>query len=291
MLVVVAIGVAGGSRANAAPDDALKRARELFEQGLRLEDESRFREALEAFRKVAAVKVTPQIRYHLGVCLAETGRLREAAKELALAEELAAESKAEDSEVVRGSASRRRAEIAKRLSHLSVEVSAEGDRVTVDDEAWPAKIEAPIEPGKHLIRIARGDSIRLAREISLREGEHFVMREDDEATTTTTTTRRRIGWWTFATGGAALGSFAAAGVFAFLRSSAISDLESRCPDRSKCPPEAQGRIDDASSYTSLSNVFLVGGGVLALATVGLYVFAPDTRTTVTASPGGLRIAF
>jgi thioredoxin-like negative regulator of GroEL len=52
----------------------LNEARERFSQGRKLEDAGRFEEALVAFRQVARVKTTPQVRFHIALCLMHTNQ-------------------------------------------------------------------------------------------------------------------------------------------------------------------------------------------------------------------------
>ncbi|MEO7096259.1 MAG: hypothetical protein ABI175_23570, partial [Polyangiales bacterium] len=59
----------------------LTAARELFDEGLKLEEKNQWQPALDRFRKVAAVKATPAVRFHMGLCLENLGKLVDALNE------------------------------------------------------------------------------------------------------------------------------------------------------------------------------------------------------------------
>src|SRR5262249_42981531 len=57
------------------PSEAdLNRARERFGAARKLEDAGRWSEALELLQRVAEVKVTPQVRFHIALCYENVGQ-------------------------------------------------------------------------------------------------------------------------------------------------------------------------------------------------------------------------
>src|ERR1044071_10265846 len=65
------------SQAPALAQDAneLKRARAQFQQATELEQAGNWTAALQAFREVGQVRMTPQVRFHIAVCEEKLGRL------------------------------------------------------------------------------------------------------------------------------------------------------------------------------------------------------------------------
>src|SRR6185436_6559720 len=64
--------------AHAQSEDELKAARELFQEAYKDEQEKRYPEALDKFRRVAKVKESASVRYRIASVLEPMGRLREA---------------------------------------------------------------------------------------------------------------------------------------------------------------------------------------------------------------------
>src|ERR1043165_5621106 len=66
----------------------LKKARAQFQQATELEQAGNWTAALQAFREVGQVRMTPQVRFHIAVCEENLGRLVAAlgGYELALAD-------------------------------------------------------------------------------------------------------------------------------------------------------------------------------------------------------------
>src|SRR5262249_12879581 len=60
------------------PEEDLRAARELFQEAYKDEQEKRYEEALEKFRRVAKVRESASVRYRIATCLAGMGSLREA---------------------------------------------------------------------------------------------------------------------------------------------------------------------------------------------------------------------
>src|ERR1700730_6730668 len=74
------------SFAQATPEE-LAAARQLFNEGKELEKQKSYEGALEKFKKVAAVKTTPQVRFHIALCEENLGHLVSAMKGFDLAAE------------------------------------------------------------------------------------------------------------------------------------------------------------------------------------------------------------
>ena len=88
MLRVAAVLLLLEAPALAQDADELKRARAQFQQATELEQAGNWAAALQRFREVGQVRMTPQVRFHIAVCEENLGRLVTAlgGYELALAE-------------------------------------------------------------------------------------------------------------------------------------------------------------------------------------------------------------
>ena len=79
LAVVLAVTLVAAPGAPADPTPAeLAEAREWFAKARRLEDTGQWSEALELLQRVAAVKTTPQVRFHIALCMENVGLLTQA---------------------------------------------------------------------------------------------------------------------------------------------------------------------------------------------------------------------
>ena len=79
--IALALGllVTRGASAGPEPTEAdLNQARERFGEARRLEDAGRWGEALTLLQRVAEVKTTPQVRFHIALCMENIGLWTEA---------------------------------------------------------------------------------------------------------------------------------------------------------------------------------------------------------------------
>src|SRR3954465_10678635 len=65
----------GPARADAPSAADLRKARSQFQRGIELEQASNWSEAISQFREVGAVRMTPQVRFHIAYCEEGLGRL------------------------------------------------------------------------------------------------------------------------------------------------------------------------------------------------------------------------
>src|SRR5450432_1469791 len=71
----ITLAAALGSEARAQTPSELAAAQGWFNEGLAFENSSQWKEALERFRRVAAVKHTPQVDFHVGLSESRVGEL------------------------------------------------------------------------------------------------------------------------------------------------------------------------------------------------------------------------
>ncbi len=274
-------------RAQTASTEALESARQAFKAGVQLEKDEQYEEALAKFEETAAVKTTPQVRFHIGLCNEKLGRFGAAIE----AYEAAAKQAATD-----GNAP----EVAKAAPELAQKLRENRPRVTVSfgNAAFPDSLkidgkevsaseakEYPLDPGPHVIIAASGD--RTAREeIKVSAGEKATVRMElkseaknaalftDPAETSAdtpaprppvneapkTSATRKVGW---VVGGLGLASLGVAGAFFVLRNNAVHELEDACAPNRTCPTSSQATYDRAKTYNIVS-IAALGAGAAAL---------------------------
>ncbi|APR80136.1 Hypothetical protein A7982_05483 [Minicystis rosea] len=285
-VTVAFFALAGGpavARADAATDLSL--ARERFTTARKLEDAGRWAEALTLLQRVAEVKMTPQVRFHIALCMENVGLWTQALDGYALA---ASEAGASAPEVVKeANEHQRKLEASVPTITMHIEGAAHGDHVTIDRRRVSADERTPIrvDPGAHTAEVRRDGSV-VAREIFVLEPKGGTRRIDVrvgsvapgveaplEGTATSGSAQRIAGWSVLGVGAA---SAVAAGVFIGLRAGALSRLKDQCPTFPQCgaavaPIVTEGKVDAA-----LVNVFGVLGGAAVVTGVTLLLTAPTT---------------
>jgi hypothetical protein len=270
----------------AAPSDAeLATARQLFNEGVALEDAKDWAAALDRFRRVAAVKATPQVRYNVGFCLAKTGQLVEAVNALSPLAELSGD---RDTLALAALARRQLAEIRPRVPHLLVNGPRGLDAtVTLDGHpVSPALLGTSmlVDPGPHTLIAARASgSGRTEQRVVVAEGGAVPVVVNLELPPELASTappnepsrRRSIPISAYVAGGLTVAVLSTAVIMAIERGSAISELNSKCGAGGQfCPDDLHGLVNQAQAYTIAADTLTVLG-VLGAATTGtLIVLAP-----------------
>jgi hypothetical protein len=137
----------------------LSTARQLFADGLKAEDKSRWAEALALFERVKAVVVSPAVYYHLAVCHEQLGHVVEAlnAFELALQE-----AKRKDDAAVLEEATDHIAKLQSKTARLTINLpaGAEEARISLDDRPISAALAGTsmlIDPGQRHLVVTAGN--------------------------------------------------------------------------------------------------------------------------------------
>lgn len=307
VVLAIALSVIAPAALHAAePTPAeLSAARELFQQGLALEEKLEWAAALENFRKVAAVKTTAPVRFHIALCLENLGQLVEAYDEFMRARGEAASDPKPDAATLRDQADKHLADLKARIPRLTIEVE-EGESVEVSVDGKPINAALlgtplPLDPGSHKIA-ASGRNGTFEKTVTLVErGEprtlHVVLaganapaekppsRLDLPPTTA----------WIAAGAGVAL--TATSLLLYSMSRSAYREVEAACGDRPLCPRDLRDRYEEGRSYNTWGNVLLVTGLLSVSAGVVLWATAPKSETksavrstTVALDPGGLRVS-
>jgi len=137
--------------------EELAAARQLFNEGKELEKQKSYERAIEKFKKVAGVKMTPQVRFHIALCEENLGHLVEAINgfELAAAEAKRAGSTATE---VAENAPKRASALHVRVPtlHLVVTGKVRTSRILLDGNPVSASmlgVSMPIDPGAHTVEV------------------------------------------------------------------------------------------------------------------------------------------
>jgi hypothetical protein len=306
-------GVAGGQTAS-----EIAAAKQWFTDGLALEEKGEFARALELFRRAAAVKKTPQILFHVGLCEARTGALVEAIVSFERAIESARE---ENIDQVVAAAESELGKVRPRVGKLRLAVAGKvtPTQLTLDGNPLsPAALEAPIpmNPGRHEVA-AEFPSGTARRSFEVQAGKQIDVSLSPPASAEppapvpaprppepvsppgspapaadTGSATSALPWLVI--GG---GVLATAGGFYMwkLRGDQIDALDSVCPAPDSCPADRESEVDELTSkgktYTTLGVAFF-GVGAAALATGGYLLLSgsgaeqrPGARVAPALGPG------
>lgn len=172
----LALGVAlSGSPSLAQAPEDLAAARQTFNEGKELEKRNAWGEALAKFKRVAGVKMTPQVRFHIALCEENLGNLVSAMKGFQLAAEDARQVGSTAAEVAEKAPVRAEA-LRKRIGTVKINVSGKviTSKVVLDGAPLAAAsfgTEIPVDPGTHVIEIQDASGKRISRK-ELTVGEH-----------------------------------------------------------------------------------------------------------------------
>lgn len=260
----------------------LKKARAQFQQATELEQAKNWTAALQAFREVGQVRMTPQVRFHIAVCEEGLGRLVAAlgGYELALADadKIGSDFKAEVEENV----TKLRARIPKLVIERGAGANSaaiELDGVAVGDSS--VGVEVPLDPGPHAVTAKAPNRKPFEASVTLNEAEttklEVVLEELPPELLRTgggapPPERPPSKVVPFVIGGVGIASLIGSGVLFGLRQSTLAELEDACgSDGKHCPASKQSRYDDLKFYHYGAEVTL-GVGVAAVGTAGALLF-------------------
>jgi hypothetical protein len=270
--------------AQPSPTD-LKRARAQFQRAIELEQASNWTEAIQEFREVGQVRMTPQVRFHIAYCEENLGRLVTAlgGYDLALSEAdtVGSDFKSE----VETAMSRLREKIPKLLIERGTGADAALVQLDgVDLGASQIGVEVPLDPGPHTVTANAPGFIPFSATADLKEREvtkvTIELEIAPEPTTPPPPTRvvvvprdegpsRTV---PYIIGGAGILFLGAGGALWALRQSTLADLEQDCPIRDECAKSNEASYERVKVYGIASPV-AAGVGVAAIGTaVALIIF-------------------
>jgi hypothetical protein len=296
----------------AAPTTAeVNAARETYREGVALEAAGNWAGALTKFQAVAAVKSTPRVRFHIGLCQEKLGRWNEALGAYKMAVTEASRERAAD--VVK-EAQAAAAKIEGRIPRLTVRRApgAESSTISVDGvELGAASIgtEMPVDPGTHTIEIAVTGRAPRKITVEVKEGEHKSVdaaAPDAEpskpastaassapapaAVSSQTEPARKSKAGPLILTGVGVASLVASGVFYGLRQGALNDLKDKCGADLHCSESERSIYDRGRTYTLVADVAL-GVGIAGVAAGAIWLLASgsggkkESQRTADVSPG------
>lgn len=255
----------------------LKRARAQFQRGIELEQAGNWSAAIQQFREVGQVRMTPQVRFHIAFCEEGLGRLVTAlgGYELALAEAdaVGADFRAEVETSI--------GKLRERIPKLMIErgTNAEAALVQLDGidlGASSVGVEVPLDPGPHTITASAPGYLPFSQTADLREREvtklTIELEPAPEPEVPLSPARpdqppqppppnRTL---PYIVGGVGAASLIAGGVFFALRQTTLASLEENCPDKQHCDISNKPAYERVKLYSVVAPV-TTGVGLAALA--------------------------
>jgi hypothetical protein len=301
--VAGALNAAPRSAAAQAPvdGDAIKRAREQFNQALSLQTGGDWAGALALLKEVAAVKPTPQVRFNIALCEERLGRLVAALGDYELA---ASDAQAEKADQVRQEVDSRLESLKARVPRVVVQRGENADSATISLDGVSlgdsvVNSPLPVDPGPHVVEATAAGFLPFKQSFRVAEQQTATIQIKLEAEPTKTeplapaqyhpasTGVRTAG---FVIGGVGIASLITSGAMFYLRHTAITDLDKQCgPDRTMCPDSSRTTADRGKLYTTIGDVTLIAGAVgLGLgATLVIVGSHSSEQASVALAPGAL----
>jgi hypothetical protein len=278
----------------------LASARTLFNEARMAEERGDWTEALAKLDMVAKVKMTPQVRFHLGLCQEHTTQLVEALNSL---ERAASEGSEQNLPTVAAEAKEHAASVRARLPRLSIVLPrGSAARVEVDGRLVAAVLLSrpmAFDPGAHKI-VATAPGVVFSQDISIGEREEkrvdVVFSADSTAALANATTgdypvtdsamasetSSTFAWMALGTGGVAL---VGASISLLVRQGAVNDIDSACPSHQGCPRSLQSSQSKASTFGTLAVVLAAFGGVSGAVGIVLLAQPRSQPSSATVSVG------
>ena len=276
LLALVLASIPSAAFAQSPAD--LKKARLQFQRGIELEQASNWTEAIQEFREVGQVRMTPQVRFHIAYCEEGLGRLVTAlgGYDLALAE---ADTVGPDfKNEVETAMARLREKIPKLFIERGVGASSIG-------------VEVPLDPGPHKVTAAAPGYKPFDATVELKEREvtKVTLELEVNPEPIAPPPKERVvivpqekgpdRTIPYIVGGAGIVFLGASGALFALRQSTQAELEQDCPDADNCGKSNEDTYNRLKLYDVTAKV-AAGVGIAAIGTaVALIVFEkkPDKK--------------
>ncbi|MCC6525267.1 MAG: hypothetical protein IT373_21620 [Polyangiaceae bacterium] len=312
---------------DAPSEEELLAARQLFEDAIKREEAEDWAGALAILERVAQVRLSPNVRYHIALCHEWLGRLVEAVNGYELAAQEAKNAGKEAAKVA-ANAPKRAAELRKQLGQIEIVVTGElrTSRVLLDGKNVLRALlgsALPVNPGAHTIELETGGKVVTERAVTLEKGglERVELEVHDpepppdpvpqpqplpKPGTPEPDTGEGAGRIAaYVVGSVGLASLATSAILWGLRENAIAEVRASCDaNDGHCDPALQPTEDQAYTFQNVSFA-LLGVGAASL-TTGIVLFfalppdeepsdgdepapAPSPEVTLRAAPFGLRL--
>jgi hypothetical protein len=307
LMALPALSVALATHPAAAQDKKeLSKARAQFQRAIELEQAGNYSTALEQFRDVGQVRMTPQVRFHIASCEEKLGRLVTAlgGYQLAFAD---ADSVGEDFKAeVQAAVTRLEANIPKLV--IVRGTGAEAAEIQLDGVALGASsigIPVPLDPGPHSVSAKAPGALPFSQTVTIAENEQksvdvTLALEPQEtrpslgASAAAPVDRGNPRLIPYVIGGVGIASLIGSGILFGLRQSTLSDLEDQCgPNHDACPSSAAGDYSDLKLYNVTAQVALgvgvacVGTAVTMLVLQSKHTPAKSGMTLLPSAPNSL----
>jgi len=280
LLLALALGALPVT-ASAQDPKELAKARAKFQQATELEQAGNCASAVQLFREVGQVRMTPQVRFHIALCEDRLGRLVAAlgGYELALADAdtVGPEFRAE----VEQNVTRLRESIPKLVLQRGAGAEAaaiEVDGVAVGDSS--VGVDIPLDPGPHAITARAPNYQAFETTVNLSQGERKTVEVALAALEAEPQPRgvvlppaavppKKINPAPYVVGAVGIAGLATAGVLLALRQTTQAGLEEDCPEN-RCP---LSKRDDYSRLKTYHYGSWIAGsvGVAALGTAVVWL--------------------
>ncbi|HEX3345146.1 MAG TPA: hypothetical protein VHS09_11270 [Polyangiaceae bacterium] len=169
---LVGVALAAPTAAHAAPGDVeVRAARQLFADAEKDEDGGRWADALGKLRRVAQVKLTAGIHYHVAMCEEHLGQLAAALDDYTAAE---GQARAENAQDVLRLVGKRIADLAPRVPRLTIRLVPPVADATVSLDGaklLPALFGTalPVDPGEHRVEATAPNRPAASRALTMHE--------------------------------------------------------------------------------------------------------------------------
>ena len=255
----------------------LKKARAQFQRGIELEQASNWSEALQQFREVGQVRMTPQVRFHIAYCEEGLGRLVTALGGYELAQGEADQVGSDFKNEVDTAVTSLRARIPK----LFIERGSGADAALVqldgvDLGASSVGVEVPLDPGPHSVGATAPGFLPFSATVELKEREvtrvtlELTPEPADQAgrtpaqvvvVTPPPAPNRTV---PYVIGGVGIAAVVTSGVFFALRQATAAELDKDCPNHDQCPESNKPTYDRLKTYNAATWIT----GTIGIAGIG-----------------------
>lgn len=286
-LALTAAEASGQATPPVASPEELAAARKLFGEALEDEKKKDFAAALAKFKRVREVRDTVPVRYRIASCLEGMGKLASARAAYRAVASPTSYPSPDDADIVK-TAQEREAAIEPRVPRLTLEVppgAPSGLTAKIDGADVPTSEPAWLDPGDHEIRADAPGHRPFASRVSMSEGARVSLRialeresrQDPPPGRGDDPGPSRVPAYVAFGGGAAM--FGGAAVTLVVRQSAISSIESSCPNN-VCPSSKRADVTSAQDRAKLMLPLSIGFAAAGAAAVGVgayFLFAPSRK--------------
>jgi len=295
--------------------DEVAELKARFKEGLALEEEGKWAEALGIFSTIAEKRRSPQVVFHVALCQEQTGRWASALDSYAEAISLAKADAKAAPEVLENAPPRMEA-LRARTPRIVLVPNGQTRTIVLDGTQLPPiseETEIVVDPGKHRVVVRENDGEEtVVRNVVMSEGQTTRIDVDKKVAAKPTAPappkqndQVEPGNLVpgLVVGGVGVAALALSGVFIGLRQAAISEVRDGCANGDTgCAPELAEVADRGRTYEVLAwsaagaGVAAVGVGLILVFTIGQDRVVPaktklTTRLVVSATGAFLTGAF